>query len=193
MVPAQQRHDDSAASLFTLELRRSTRSAEDDPIPNRRACDGHASRRPPGVAPAAAVAQSAAGGSSTPRGNRVADREPRQIVHLAARMGVIGRKPRRAPQLQDRRTGSSRPRRSEVSRASCIARRNRTMHGDPGSNGREAMVSADQQNLRCRLAPALELRRSTRSAEEDRNPFSGPETARPPGLAVAVPRGLGDA
>jgi hypothetical protein len=35
MVAAKQRHDDGAASLFTLELRRSTRSAEEDGSPSR--------------------------------------------------------------------------------------------------------------------------------------------------------------
>ena len=35
MVAAKHRHDSGAASLFTLELRRSTRSAEKDPDPYR--------------------------------------------------------------------------------------------------------------------------------------------------------------
>ena len=57
MVPAQQRHGDGAASLLTLELRRSTRSAGKDPIPYRRACDGRASPKPLGTVTAAAEAR----------------------------------------------------------------------------------------------------------------------------------------
>ena len=52
-----------------------------------------------------------------------------------------------------------------VSRASLIARRNRAINGDPCSSGHSAMVPAQQQNPRCRLVPALELRRSTRSGQ----------------------------
>ena len=59
------------------------------------------------------------------------------------------------------------PLRTGVSRASWITRRIRLIHGEPCSSGREAMVSAKQQNPPCRLAPALELRRPTRRAAED--------------------------
>jgi hypothetical protein len=53
-----------------------------------------------------------------------------------------------------------------VSRASWIARRIRTIHGEPCSSGREAMVPAVGRKDGCRLATTLELRRSTNRAPE---------------------------
>jgi hypothetical protein len=55
-----------------------------------------------------------------------------------------------------------------VSRASLIARRHRAINGEPCSSGHSARVPARQQNPGCRLVPALELRRSTRSGEDAR-------------------------
>jgi hypothetical protein len=55
-----------------------------------------------------------------------------------------------------------------VSRASCIARMIAAIHGEPGSSGREAMVPAAGRQDGCRLATALELRRSTNRAAEIR-------------------------
>jgi hypothetical protein len=55
-----------------------------------------------------------------------------------------------------------------VSRASWIARRNRTIHGEPCSSGREAMVPTAGRQDGCRLATALDLRRSTNRAAEIR-------------------------
>ena len=96
MVAAKQRHGDGAASLFTLELRRSTRSAEEGPDPYRRACDGRAPPGPRGTVRAAAVARNAAESSSSPRVNDGERPQPRQFAHLAASVAVTARKPRQA-------------------------------------------------------------------------------------------------
>ncbi len=134
MVAAQQRHGFCAASLLTLELRRSTRSTEKDPIPDRRACSGPAPPGPCRTVPAAAVARNAADRSSPPRVSGSDLPQPWHFARLAASMAVTFRKPRQAATsgpLNGFRSSSAL--RVERRRSSAGARRLRLFRPDAGT------------------------------------------------------------
>ena len=99
MVAAQQRHDGGAASLFTLELRRSTRSAEDDGHPAGGPWMAQLSRARSAARPGPGTSPRAARGSATCR-------EP-----------IAGSRMARGRCVTARCTGSGLPRRSVSSAA----------------------------------------------------------------------------